>query len=36
MTAALDEVVTDAALRNAFFKHADCVRNDPENLHDNR
>jgi len=40
MTAALDEVVTDDALRArlnaAFLKLADWVRNDPENPHDNR
>jgi hemoglobin len=40
MTAALDEVVTDDALRvklhTAFLKLADWVRNDPENPHDNR
>jgi len=40
MSGALDEVVTDAALRtllhDAFLKLADWVRNDPENPHDKR
>jgi hemoglobin len=40
MSGALDEVVTEAALRtllhDAFLKLADWVRNDPENPHDKR
>jgi hemoglobin len=40
MSGALDEIVTEAALRtllhDAFLKLADWVRNDPENPHDKR
>jgi len=40
MRGALDEVVAEPALREelyqAFFKLADWVRNDPDNLHDSR
>lgn len=36
MNGALDEAVADVALRDAFLKLADWVRNDPENPHDSR